>query len=41
MSIVILIIVGFITLLSWCCCKISGETDEYFDEMFYEKNKEE
>lgn len=29
-KIIILIFVAAIVFLSWCCCKVSGESDDYF-----------
>ena len=29
-KIIILIFVAAVVVLSWCCCKVSGDSDNYF-----------
>ena len=40
-KIIILIFVAAIVFLSWCCCKVSGDSGDYFMNDDVDNNKEE
>jgi hypothetical protein len=40
-KVIVLIFVASIVFLAWCCCKTSGDCDDYFTDDLYDDNKEE
>lgn len=40
-KVIVLIFVAAMVFLAWCCCKVSGDCDDYFTDDLYDDNEEE